>query len=234
MLELNNVYQGDCLKLIQEIDDKSIDVCITDLPYGIDYQSNRSKNGKRFDKIANDKKPFVDFIKYLPRVMKETGAVYLFTRWDVQQVVIDELEKYGMRVKNVLIWDKLAHSMGDLRSAYGSRYESIVFAPMNCFYFQGNRPVDIIPCSRISPEKLQHPNEKPTNLLRKLIVDSTKIGGGNFTVLDCTCGSGSTLVAAVRERCNFIGFELDKHYYEIAKKRVEIEKRNRQLSFNFE
>lgn len=177
MLEINKIYNGDCLKLIQEIDDKSIDVCITDLPYGIDYQSNWSKNGKRFEKIANDKKPFIDFIKYLPRVMKETGAIYLFTRWDVQHVVIEELEKYGMRVKNVLIWDKLAHSMGDLRSAYGSRYESIVFAPMNCFYFQGNRPVDIIPCPRISPEKLQHPNEKPINLLRKLIIDSTKIGG---------------------------------------------------------
>lgn len=178
MLELNNVYHGDCLELIQQVHDKSIDVCITDLPYGIDYQSSWNGKQKHFDKIANDKKPFVDFIKYLPRVMKDTGAVYLFTRWDVQQPVIDELQANGMRVKNVLIWDKGNHSMGDLESSYGSRYESIVFAPMKDFRFQGKRPVDIISVPRVSADKMVHPNEKPVNLLRRLILDATKIGGG--------------------------------------------------------
>ena len=177
MLELNNVYHGDCLELIQQVHDKSIDVCITDLPYGIDYQSSWNGKQKHFDKIANDKKPFVDFIKYLPRVMKDTGAVYLFTRWDVQQPVIDELQANGMRVKNVLIWDKGNHSMGDLESSYGSRYESIVFAPMKDFRFQGKRPVDIISVPRVSADKMVHPNEKPVNLLRRLILDATKIGG---------------------------------------------------------
>lgn len=179
MLEFNNVYHGDCLELIQQVPDKSIDVCITDLPYGIDYQSSWNGKQKHFEKIANDKRPFVDFIKYLPRVMKDTGAVYLFTRWDVQQPVIDELQTNGMRVKNVLIWDKGNHSMGDLESAYGSRYESIVFAPMKDFRFQGKRPVDIISVPRVSADKMVHPNEKPINLLRRLILDATKMGGVN-------------------------------------------------------
>ena len=193
MLEFDNVYHGDCLQLIQQVPDKSIDVCITDLPYGIDYQSSWSRYGKHFDKIANDKKPFVDFIKYLPRVMKDTGAVYLFTRWDVQQPIIDELQENGMRVKNVLIWDKGNHSMGDLASAYGSRYESIVFAPMKDFKFQGKRPVDIISVPRVSSDKLQHPNEKPVNLLRRIIVDATKMGGVN--------SSSWTVPAAAVRRC---------------------------------
>jgi site-specific DNA-methyltransferase (adenine-specific) len=166
------------LELIQQVHDKSIDVCITDLPYGIDYQSSWNGKQKHFDKIANDKRPFVDFIKYLPRVMKDTGAIYLFTRWDVQQPVIDELQANGMRVKNVLIWDKGNHSMGDLKSSYGSRYESIVFAPMKDFKFQGKRPVDIISVPRVPADKMVHPNEKPVNLLRRLILDATKMGGG--------------------------------------------------------
>lgn len=231
MLEFNNVYHGDCLELIQQVPDKSIDVCITDLPYGIDYQSSWNGKQKHFDKIANDKRPFVDFIKYLPRVMKDTGAVYLFTRWDVQQPVIDELQANGMRVKNVLIWDKGNHSMGDLESAYGSRYESIVFAPMNDFRFQGKRPVDIISVPRVSADKMVHPNEKPVNLLRRLILDATKMGGGKFTVMDCTCGSGTTLIAAIQQKCSFIGFELDEHYYELTKKRIRIEQSQLTLDF---
>lgn len=223
MIEFDNIYNGDCLQLMPNIPPKSIDVCITDLPYGIDYQSNWSKYGKRFDKIANDKKPFIDFIQYLPMVMKDTGAIYLFTRWDVQQTIIDELNKYNIDVKNVLIWDKGNHSMGDLYGSYGNRYESIVFATMGNFRFHGKRPVDIIHIPRVPAAKLVHPNEKPVDLLRCLIIDS--IPDINSVILDCTCGSGSTLVAAIKEKCHYIGFELDEHYFNIAKKRIKEEQR---------
>lgn len=220
MLGLDNVYNGDCCELMQQIEDNSIDTCITDLPYGIDFQSNWNSKVKHFDKIANDKKPFVDFIKYLPRIMKPTGAVYLFTRWDVQQPVIDELVKYGLNVKNVLIWDKMNHSMGDLKAQYGTRYESIVFAPCKRFAFQGKRPIDIIQCPRVAADKLYHPNEKPTQLLQRLILDSTPPNG---VVLDCTSGSGSTLIAAIKEKRHYIGIELDKKYYDICEKRIAAE-----------
>lgn len=222
MLQVDNIYCGDCLQLIDEIQEGSIDTCITDLPYGIDFQSNWNSKVKHFDKIANDKKPFIEFIKLLPRVLKPTSAVYLFTRWDVQQPVIDELESNGMKVKNVIIWDKMNHSMGDLKSAYGNRYESIVFATNPEFRFQKKRPIDIIQCPRVPAEKLYHPNEKPVSLLRQLIYASTPKDG---VVLDCTCGSGSTLVAAVKEKRHYIGVELDKHYHAISCKRVDAESR---------
>lgn len=173
MLELNKIYNIDCLIGMQDIPDHSVDTCITDIPYGIDFQSCRNKDRKHFDKILNDKSPFIDFIKYLPRVLKPTSAVYLFTRWDVQQPVIDELNDNGICVKNVLIWDKGNHSMGDLKSSYGSRYESIVFATMKDFSFQNGRPDDIIKVNRVGAQNLVHPNEKPVQLLRKLILDST-------------------------------------------------------------
>jgi site-specific DNA-methyltransferase (adenine-specific) len=222
MLKLDNIYHGDCLELIQQIPDHSIDTVITDLPYGISYQSNRAthgrKNSPKFDVIANDEKPFIDFIKYLPRVIKPTSAIYLFTRWDVQQPVIDELQANGMKVKNVLIWDKGVHSMGDLYTAYGMRYESIVFSSMPDFRFQNGRPVDIIACNKVFNHDLVHPNEKPVDLLRRLILDSTPEMG---TVLDCTCGSGTTLLAAIEEKRHYIGFEIDEKYYNIASRRIK-------------
>lgn len=51
-----------------------------------------------------------------------------------------------------------------------------------------------------------------------------KLGGGNFVVMDCTCGSGSTLVAAIKEKCHFIGFELEEKYYNIALKKIKAER----------
>ena len=219
MLELNKVYHGDCLNLLPQIQDHSIDTVITDLPYGISYQSSRNSDRKHFDKIANDDKPFTDFIKYLPSILKPTGAVYLFTRWDVQQPVIDEMNTNGMKVRNVIIWDKCIHSMGDLEKAYGYKYESIVFHSASEFRFQGKRPKDIIVYPRVPADKLVHPNEKPVQLLRKLIHDSTPPNG---VVLDCTCGSGTTLCAAILERRQFLGFELDEKFYKIAKQRVDL------------
>ena len=63
-----------------------------------------------------------------------------------------------------------------------------------------------------------HPNQKPTDLLEYLIKTYTQEGD---TVLDATCGSGSTGVACVNTNRNFIGFEIDKIFFEIAKKRIE-------------
>lgn len=217
-LQLNNIYNMDCLVGLQMLPDKCIDTVITDLPYGIDYQSNHRVD--KFPKIANDKKPFVEFIKHIPRVLKDTGAVYLFTRWDVQQPVIDEMEDCGLDVKNVIIWDKGNHTAGDLKRSYGYIYESIVFHSAKDFEFQDKRPIDIIHCMRVSADKMVHPNEKPVTLLRRLILDSTPPYG---VVLDATMGSGTTMLAAIKEKRQYVGFELDKHYYDVAKKRIDNE-----------
>lgn len=221
MIELNKLILGDCLEKMKDIPDGSVDAIIVDPPYGIDYQSAwRTDKNERFDKILNDKKPFTDFIPLLPRILKSTSAVYIFTRWDVQQTFIDEIQDNGMKVKNLLIWDKGVHSMGDLNTAYGSRYESIVFSSMPNFSFQNGRPVDIIRIPRVSADKLVHPNEKPVDIIRRLILDSTPENG---VVLDCCCGNGTTAIACIREKMNWICIEKDPKFYEVAKKRIQNE-----------
>ena len=197
----------------------SVDLVLTDPPYGIDYQSQRRKDKAQWKpKIKNDKTPFVDFIPQLKRILSDNGAAMIFTRWDVQQRFIDALVSSGLSVKNILIWDKVVHGIGDLKRAYGSRYESIIFCANNGFRFNGKRPTDIMRFQRVSSDKLIHPNEKPIELLEALVTQCTL---QNQTVLDCFMGSGSTGVACVNTGRNFIGIELDKGYFDIAQKRIE-------------
>lgn len=75
-----NLMQGDCLERMKEIPDGSVDMVLTDPPYGMDYQSNRRVTQKKFEKIANDKElAWVDsFIDGCHRVMNENSAMYFF------------------------------------------------------------------------------------------------------------------------------------------------------------
>lgn len=215
----HTLYNGDCLEILKEIPDNSIDLVLTDPPYGIDYQSSMSKrNG--FQKILNDKEPFIDFIKEIPRVLKNDGCMFIFTRWDVQNDFIVEMEKNNLKVKNIIIWDKVMHSMGDLFTAYGSRYESILFHSEKNFRFVNKRPADIIKQKRVDAKLLVHPNEKPVELLKTLLLQTTN---ENDTVLDCFMGSGTTGVACEKLKRKFIGIEIDEKYYKIAQDRIKKE-----------
>ena len=214
------LHHGDCLETLPAIPNGLVDMVLCDPPYGIDFQSARRPKTERFDKILNDKTPFTAFIKHTPNLLKPSGCGMIFTRWDVQQIVIDELLANGITPKNVIIWDKGIHGMGDLKRSFGSRYESIVFFANKDFRFNGKRPVDIIKSTRVSAGKLLHPNEKPVDLLSYLIEKCCVEGG---VVLDPCMGSGSTGIACVRTRRRFIGIELDETYFNLSNERINKE-----------
>lgn len=204
--------------MLKTLPDNSVDLLLTDPPYGIDYQSAWCKDKtKRMSKILNDKKPFTDFIPLIKSKLTKTGGMLCFTRWDVQQIFIDEFIRNDLKPKNVLIWDKKSHSMGDLKKGFGGRYESIIWIPNNDFKFKNGRPQDLISVPRVPPCKLIYPNEKPVKLLEFLIEKTTL---QNATVLDCFMGSGSTGVACINTNRNFIGVEINEKYYKIAEERI--------------
>ena len=88
MIQTNTVITGDCMSVLRDMATESIDMVITDPPYGIDYQSHRKEKARRIAKIANDKAPFIWWIYDAARILKRGGGVLCFTRWDVQQVFI--------------------------------------------------------------------------------------------------------------------------------------------------
>ena len=217
MIQPNTVITGDSLTVLRSMDDESVDMVITDPPYGIDYQSGRKEKERRLAKIKNDKAPFIWWIYDAARVVKRGGGVLCFARWDVQQTFMDALRLAGLTVKSVIVWDKKAHGMGDLKGSFAPRYEVIIFAAKGRFELPGKRPDDLIACAKVGNQSLTHPNEKPVELLEQLVEATTTPGA---LILDPFAGSGSTLVAAAKTGRQYIGIEIDEHYSQLAATRA--------------
>lgn len=211
MLELNRIYKGDCLRLLKYLPDNVVDAVITDPLYGIDFNRNK------FDPIQNDKKPFIWWIYDAYRILKDDGCMICFCRWDVQEQFRYAMEIAGFEVKSQIIWDRVIHGIGNLQSAFAPQHDTIWFAVKKSFCFQNGRPHSVVRSQRVNTETQKHPNEKPLDLMRHLIEKTTDKGD---LVVDPFCGSGSTCVAAKQIGRDYIGFEIEDHYCQIAKDRL--------------
>lgn len=89
----DGIYFGDCLDYLKnDFEDNSIDLTITDPPYGIDYVSSWKIYTKQKPKIENDKSPFIDWIEPLYNKLKTGGRLICFYRWDVQDSFLNEIK----------------------------------------------------------------------------------------------------------------------------------------------
>ena len=221
-MRMNYIDNIDCLQGMKEIPDNSVDLVLADPPYGIDFQSNRIKEPKRRrPKIANDRAPFVWWLYDAARVLKDTGALVCFARWDVQELFRACIGAAGLTVQNVCVWSKGGGGLGNLKAAFIPDHEVFLFATKPGFNFPAKRPASVLSVAKVPSNKLTHPNEKPVALMCELIESLTRPSG---TVLDPFIGSGTTAVACIRTGRNFLGFELDEDYHRLALARVEAEK----------
>jgi site-specific DNA-methyltransferase (adenine-specific) len=232
-----DLIQGDCLELMQNIPDNSIDAIITDPPYGI----TRSK----IDALI----PFDLMWSELNRIIKERGAIVLFGNEPFSSALrMSNIKNYKHEWK----WDKVIGS-GFQIARYKPMLRSedvIVFSSgggVNYYpimtkrdkpikgYATNNSLSNVLetadkkvrtythknPTNIIQYQKVKgtvHPTQKPVELMEYLIKTYTN---ESETVLDFTMGSGSTGVACKNLNRGFIGIELDKKYFDIAKKRIE-------------
>ena len=211
---------GDALIELEKLEDGSIDIVITDPPYGIDYKSNRSKFEEHVtkEKIKNDgldeALSLIDSTcELLDRKTKPDSHFYFFTGWQTCPQFREIIGKY-FNIKSIIIWDKGNHGAGDLDYAWGNRYEMIIFA------IKGKRPLqvrksDIISVPKVDSSKMIHPTQKPEQVISELLSVSARTAD---TVCDPFMGSGSA-IKAIREfgDLNYIGIELDNNYFEKAK-----------------
>lgn len=217
MIELKN---GDCIEKMKEIPDGSVDMVVTDPPYGMEFVSNRSKNGPRHDAIANDDIFFTEWLGESFRVLKEGGGLISFCDWNTSNVWRESIESYGFDLKSQGIWNRMHHGMGDLTGSFAPMHDIIWYATKGKRTFGNKRPKSVFSHKRPSPsEDNGHPTCKPISLMEELIVG---IGdGSNGIILDPFMGSGSTGVAAAKLELPFIGIEINKKYFDIAKNRIE-------------
>ena len=236
------IKQGDCLELMKEIPDKSIDMILCDLPYQV--------TGKHWDVAI----PFDELWEHYKRIIKRGGVIALFCKQPfTSDVVRSNLDWYRYE----LIWEKdkgtdfgnanrkplNAHENIEIfynaqptynkQMREGKPYvkknyrnndnDDLNFTSDNSGVWINNgerTPISVIKIARDNTHKGRnlHPTQKPVALLEYLIKTYTNEGE---TVLDNCMGSGSTGIACINTNRNFIGYELDEHYFQIAKERLE-------------
>ena len=216
------LYCDDCLNIMKQIDNESIDLIVTDPPYLIKYKTNhrKNKNHNFCSEILNDdnKQLIIDYIRECYRILKNNTAMYMFCNCDKVDFFKQELENAGFKIKNMIIWVKNNWTAGDLKAQFGKQYEIIFLVNKGRKYFNGKRITDVWMFDRISGKKQLHQNQKPVDLLKQCIL---KHSDENDVIFDGFMGSGSTGVACIETGRKFIGVELDKKYFEIAKERIE-------------
>lgn len=231
------LIQGDCLEKMKDISDQSIDMVLTDPPYGT--------TACKWDTVI----PFEPMWEQLKRIIKPKGAICLFG---------SEPFSSSLRMSNIKqfkydwVWDKKKGGnpllskiqpikITEIISVFGGTinyYPQMIDRPFaksrgnnkhiqsettgNCFsenktYTQWY-PKNILEFSNANQTNRLHPTQKPVALLKYLIKTYTVEGE---TVLDFTMGSGSTGVACKNLNRDFIGIEKDETYFNIAKKRIE-------------
>lgn len=213
------LHLGDCRDVLAQLPDESIDLLLTDPPYGLNYVS--PSRTLPFAPIVNDDgDEAFDVLDgalaaAAPKV-KPASHVYIFTCWKTYRPMMQVVRKYFV-LANVLVWVKNNWGVGDLEGSYGEQQELIIFAQ------KGHRPLNgvpqgnVLPFARVGTNQMQHPTQKPVDLLAYLIARSTHEGG---LVVDPFMGSGSTCLAARNTRRRYRGVELDEQWYEVAQRRL--------------
>lgn len=239
-METNKIYQGDCLELMKQIEDKSIDLILCDLPYGVTARNEWDKI-IHFDKLWEQYK----------RIIKDNGVIILTaTQPFASMLIMSNLEMF----KYDLIWDKKAVTgFLNAKKMPLRRHESILVFYKNLPTYNpiktkgklikkctkakqtsnyndaSNRPEpymsdEYYPTSILEigngRVKNGHPTQKPTELFEYLIKTYTNEGD---LVLDNCIGSGTTAVACIKTNRKFIGMELSEEYCKIANKRIQKE-----------
>lgn len=218
-----SLYLGDARDELPLLPDESVDLFVSDPPYGVSQRANT--RGKRFALIAGDGSPeeaetlLADVTPDIVRVVRRSRHLYTFGL---------ALEHPLIPHSTELIWDKGRIGSGNLSAPWGPQHERIFFqvrAPDMHNAEKGTgklaaklRKGSVLQVKRLSALQVRrHPTEKPVDLLRQIIESSSMHGE---LVLDPFAGSGSTLIAALLEGRRAVGVELEPTYAKIAAERL--------------
>jgi len=211
------LYLGDCLEVMRSMPDKSVDAVITDPPYS---SGGFQEAGKSVGSIGTRQKVQIHgdvlstrgYLRLLTRMFQSTNAdeFFVFTDWRMWINTFDAMEDGGIRVRNMLVWDKMRMGMG---LPWRSQHELIAYGKRTPAQNITGKHGNVLSFPRTG--NINHPTEKPVELIKHLL-GNTKAS----TILDPFMGSGTTGVACVQTGRNFIGIEIDPTYFAIAEKRI--------------
>lgn len=221
------IKNQDAIIALKEIPNETIDCIITDPPYptisgghgGAD--SNSQVNRPTGILSKNDGKIFnyndIDIAIWAPecyRVLKNGTHFYVMTNFLNLEYYMSTIRKAGFELHNLLIWEK---NNATPNRWYMKNCEYIIFARKGPAKPINNCGTKTVLQIKNVKDRI-HPTEKPTELLRLLIENSTN---ENDVILDPFGGSFSTALAALQTKRKIISFEIDENYYNLGKERLE-------------
>lgn len=215
------LHLGDCLTVMRDMPDKSVDAVITDPPYGVDYIGGiTDTNYEERERLANDKDAdiYASFVPLAFDLMRDGASAYIFyatsCEHDVYPIIFEVFGAYQQ-----LIWHKTNATFGNPFARYKFDYEPLVYCRKGSpsTWNGGSKERAVLRFPREKDAGDLHPTQKPLGLTKRLILNSTNEGD---TIFDPFMGSGTTGVACVQTGRNFIGIEIDLTYYAIAEKRI--------------
>ena len=214
---------GDSLELIKEIPDNSIDLIITDPPWGINLQKRRGPRSIDY-KQFEDKEPksnlYKEIGKELWRVLKPGSHLYIFFGIEFYKETREIFDNIGFDIREVpCVWVKEGGTFTNWEYKPMPQYESFFFAAKTVEgHVKQLKEVttDVFTYPRERGNRI-HPTEKPIQLMKRLITLSS---APNEIVLDPFAGSASTLIAAAILNRRAIGFEIDKEFFDTALNRL--------------
>ena len=211
------LLQGDCMELMNNIPNESVDLVLTDIPYNV---VNREDNGlRKLDKENADILTF-DLINFLEQLYdKAKSTIIIFCGKEQVSIIhsyFNDKQKKGKGTVRQLIWEKSNPSPMNGQHIYLSGVENAIWFKKRGGTFNAHCKNTVFKYP-IGRSKL-HPTEKNHLLLQELILDNSN---ENDLILDPCMGSGSTGVVALQNNRNFLGIELNQNYFDIAKSRLE-------------
>lgn len=244
-----DLYNGDCLDVMKTLPDDSVDMVLADPPYG--------STACNWDSII----PLEPLWKELKRITKEKVAIVMMASQPFTTTLISSntgMFKYCWvweknfstnflhakrqplrKTEDIVVWQKGTSFYYPIKTTGHIPTQSakglsngVLWHGDNVRDYKGGDttryPVNILRFKSPDPKNRLHPTQKPVDLMEYLIKTYTT---ENETVLDFTMGSGTTGVACVRTKRNFIGIELDEKYFGVAKDRIDQESTNLESLF---
>ena len=144
--------------------------------------------------------------------MRNNSHIYIFIDWRHYPLMTMSVEQAGLYINNLIVWDKTSISLG---GNFRSQHELIIFASRGpARELTNHKTGNVIQCKRVFNG--EHPTEKPVELMKTLIGISCI---DNCKILDPFLGSGSSRIAAHDMGFDFVGYEIDRDYFEAQEKR---------------
>ncbi len=224
---MHKLVYGDCLLELQKISNHSVDLIIADPPYNISKPDNHiwglgGRQGLYFgewDENFNQ----TDWIRYAANTLKENANIVIFNCWSNLGLIQQECEKQHICIKRCLVLSKRNPApfnkdrmfVNDVEFALWGVYNSKNKPKAWCFNRQ--EPLEKCVIQTTVQSSKYHPTMKDIKVIEKLIL---LLSNKNDLVVDPFIGSGTTGIAAKKLERSFIGIEINKKYYDIAKERI--------------